>query len=113
MGMLDKTTRTIKCDNKKCDKEIAFDLQDQAAIAALPDWLRTFRNVVLGNNTRFGYCSDVCEVEGVTTGDHNVPEPKQVVEATAADASKVAAQAKIAEAMKTGPKGRKGPVIVK
>ncbi len=106
MPMIDKTTRTIKCDNAACDKEVSFDLKDQYAIAKLPDWLRTFRNVVLGNNTRFGYCSDVCEVEGVTTGNHNVPEPKKVVEATAADASKIAAQAKIVDAMKTDPKGK-------
>jgi hypothetical protein len=107
MGMQDQTLRTISCDNKKCDKTVTFDLADQKAIAELPDWLRTFRNVILGNQKRFGYCSDVCEVEGVTTGDHNVPEPKQVQEATAADANRVVEQAKIVEAMKTGPKAPK------
>ena len=111
MPISDKTTRTIKCDNKKCDKEVVFDLQDQEAISKMPDWLRTYRNVVLGNQSKFGYCSDVCEVEGVTTGDHNVPEPKQVQEATAADANRVAAQAKIVEAMKTGPKGKGKPTL--
>jgi hypothetical protein len=110
MPISDKTTRTIKCDNVKCDKEVTFDLQDQAAIAALPDWLRTYRNVVLGNNAKFGYCSDVCEVEGVTTGTHNVPEPKQVQEATPADASRVVAQAKVVESMKTG-KGKGKPTL--
>jgi|SRR5208282_3032447 len=112
MPISDKTTRTIKCDNTKCNKEVTFDLQNQAEIAALPDWLRTYRNVVLGNQTKFGYCSDVCEVEGVTTGNHNVPEPKQVQEATAADANRVAAQAAVVEAMKTGAKG-KGKVSLK
>ena len=111
MPISDQTTRTIKCDNTKCDKVVTFDLQDQAAIAALPDWLRTYRNVVLGNNTKFGYCSDVCEVEGVTSGTHNVPEPKQVVEASPADANRVAAQAAAVEALKT-PKG-KGKVSLK
>ena len=111
MPISDQTTRTIKCDNTKCDKVVTFDLQDQAAIAALPDWLRTYRNVVLGNNTKFGYCSDVCEVEGVTSGTHNVPEPKQVVEASPADANRVAAQAAVVEAMKA-PKG-KGKVSLK
>ncbi len=111
MPISDQSFRTIKCDNTKCDKEVKFDLQDQAAIAALPDWLRTYRNVVLGNNTKFGYCSDVCEVEGVTSGTHNVPEPKKVVEATAADANRVAAQAAAVEALKT-PKG-KGKVSLK
>jgi len=111
MPISDQTFRTIKCDNEKCDKEVKFDLQDQAAIAALPDWLRTYRNVVLGNQTKFGYCSDVCEVEGATTGNHNVPEPKQVQEASVADANRVAQQAKIVEGMKTGPKGKGKPSL--
>jgi len=108
----DKTERTIKCDNAKCDKVITFDLQDQEAISKLPDWLRTYRNVVLGNNAKFGYCSDVCEVEGVTSGTHNVPEPKQVQAATPADANRVVAEAQVVEAMKNGPKG-KGKVSLK
>src|SRR5208282_1888489 len=112
MPIQDQTTRKISCDNAKCDKTVEFDLQDQAAIAALPDWLRTYRNVVLGNQTKFGYCSDVCEVEGATTGNHNVPEPKQVQEASVADANRVAAQAAVVEAMKTGAKG-KGKVSLK
>jgi hypothetical protein len=112
MPISDQSFRTIKCDNAKCDKTVTFDLQDQQAIANLPDWLRTYRNVVLGNNVKFGYCSDVCEVEGVTTGTHNVPEPKQVQEASVADASRVAAQAAAVEAMKTPAKG-KGKVTLK
>jgi len=100
MPISDVTMRTIKCDNEKCDKEVTFNVQDQAAIAALPDWLRTYRNVVLGNNARFGYCSDECEVEGVTSGVHNVPEPKKVEVATPADAQQVIANAKVADALK-------------
>lgn len=97
----DAVIRTIKCDNKKCDKETSFNPQDPAAIAAMPTWVRTYRMINLGNGARFGYCSDVCEVEGVTTGDHNVPEPPAVQEATLADARRAIAQLKVVEAMKT------------
>jgi hypothetical protein len=102
----DSQIRTIKCDGKDekgvdCVNTASFDVQNQEQIASLPDWIRTFRTITLGNNRRFGYCSDVCEVNGVTTGDHNVPEPKQVQEATPLDAQRAIAEAKVAESMKT------------
>lgn len=110
----DTTVRTIKCDNKNCTKEVSFSPESPEQVVALPDWVRTTRSVSLGNGNRFMYCSDVCEVEGVTTGDHNVPEPKQVQEATPADAQRAIAAAKVVEAMKTGPKGKgKGKVSLK
>jgi len=100
---VDKMSRTIKCDSKKCENQTTFDPQSAEAVVALPDWVRTYRMVTLGNGARFGYCSDVCEVEGVTTGDHNVPEPKQVQEATGADMQRVIEQAKQVEKLKTKP----------
>ena len=111
----DVMSRTIACEGvdekgTKCDKTITFNPQNPEEVAALPDWLRTYRVVNLGNGAKFGYCSDVCEVNGVTTGNHNVPEPKQVQEATPADAQRVIAQAKVVESMKT--KKSKGKVTL-
>lgn len=110
MSIADTMSRTITCDNEKCtggdDKKLAtvtFDPQNQEEISKLPDWLRTTRTITLGNNTRFTYCSDVCEVEGVTTGKHNVPEPKQIQEATPAQAATVVKQAAAVEKLKTKP----------
>ncbi len=99
----DKTARTISCDNKTCDKTVTFNPAVQEEIAALPDWLRTFRAVNLGNGAKFTYCSDVCEVEGTTTGQHNVPEPPKVAGANAADMQRAITEKKIADAMKTPP----------
>jgi len=112
MAIDDKVSRSIKCDNTKCTKEITFNPQNQEEVAALPDWLRTLRSVHLGNGQKFFYCSDECEVEGVTTGNHNVPEPTKIQAANAADVKKAVVEAKIAEAMKTQPAG-KGPILVK
>lgn len=103
MPITDKVTREIKCDNKKCDKAVSFDPQDQKAVAELPDWLRSLRSINLGNGARFVYCSDICEVEGVTTGDHNVPEPPKVQAANEADMKRAVVEKKIADAMKTQP----------
>jgi hypothetical protein len=89
----DTVSRTIKCDNPDCTNAITFDPQNPEAVAALPTWLRTLRNVQLGNRQSFTYCSDVCEVKGVTTGQHNIPEPPQVQPAQPGDVKKVAAQA--------------------
>lgn len=90
MAINDKISRTIKCDAPECPNEVTIDPQNPEDIAAMPDWVRTFRTVTNGQNTRFGYCSDVCEVKGVTTEQHNVPEPKQVVEADPAQAAALA-----------------------
>jgi hypothetical protein len=110
MSILDMMSRTIKCDNESCTggdentrATVTFDPQNQEEISKLPDWLRTTRTVTLGNNTRFTYCSDVCEVKGVTTGAHNVPEPKQIQEATVAQAATVVKQAQAVEKLKTKP----------
>ncbi len=108
----DKVSRTISCDNKGCDKTVTFAPDNQEEIAALPEWLRTFRNVNLGNGAKFGYCSDVCEVEGATTGQHNVPEPPKVLAANAGDVKRAVVEAKIAEAMKTQPGDGAGKVTL-
>lgn len=85
MAISDKVSRTIKCEGEGCPNEVTFDPQVQEDIIALPAWVRTTRTVQLGNRSSFTYCSDVCEVKGVTTGNHNVPEPKAVEPATAQD----------------------------
>lgn len=93
----DAVSRTIKCDNKECEHTITFDPQNQEQITNLPTWLRTFRTIVNGQNAKFGYCSDVCEVKGVTTGDHNVPEPPKIQQATSqADVKQAAKEAEAA-----------------
>lgn len=103
MAIVDVTTRTIKCDNPACDKTVTFNPANQEEIAKLPDWLRALRSIHLGNGQQFFYCSDVCEVEGVTTGKHNVPEPPKVQAANEQDMKRAVVEKKLADAMKTQP----------
>ena len=111
MGFTDTMSRTIKCDGPECENSVTFNPQNQEEIAKLPAWLRTTRTITLGNNTRFTYCSDVCEVKGVTTGNHNVPEPKQVQEAGSVELQRAIAEKKIADAMKTQPEEKAGKKV--
>lgn len=101
MAINDTMTRTIKCDNPDCKNAVTFNPQNQEEVAALPTWLRTLRNVQLGNRQSFTYCSDVCEVKGVTTGQHNIPEPPAVTPAQPGDVKKVAAQVEQVNKLRT------------
>jgi len=105
MGFSDKQFRTIKCDGPGCDKEVEFDLKDVASIQKI-EWLKGVRVVATGDNRSMSYCSDVCEVKGVTTGAHNLKEQPKIAPATEGDVRAAAVQAEQAaktnEALKTG-----------
>lgn len=109
MPFSDEQFRTIKCDGPGCDKEVRFDLKDIKAIQAI-DWLKGVRVVQTGDNRAFSYCSDVCEVKGVTTSAHNLKEkvePPTVIPAASdadvkAAAIQAAGDAAATEALKTG-----------
>ena len=92
MPFSDKQFRTIKCDGPDCDKTVTFDLSDVKAIQAI-EWLKGVRVVATGDNRNFSYCSDVCEVKGVTTGNHNLKEKPKVAVASAADIKQAVDQA--------------------
>lgn len=106
MGFSDEQLRTIKCDGPGCDKVVTFNLKDVKAIQAI-EWLKGVRVIATGDSRSFSYCSDVCEVKGVTTGQHNLKEPPKVIAgATEADVKAAAAQAEgeaaATEALKNG-----------
>ena len=106
--------RTITCNNEKCGKTITYEHDDrrpelEKAIFDAPEnvWLKGVRQVTTLDNRMFAYCSDVCEVTGVGSGEHNIPEPKKMIEsATAAQVQMAANAAKQAEeatkALKSG-----------
>lgn len=106
MPILDVQVRTISCE--QCDKTVTFSMKDHQQALKDNEWLSTSRVVQTGDGRNFLYCSDKCEVEGVGTTKHNVPEPKKVVDipqAGAAQAVKIAAQQ--AEAARAGTKAIK------
>lgn len=100
MAMTDKMSRTISCDADGCTQTVTFDPQDIEAVTKLPEWLKKYRLVQRGDKQSFGYCSDVCEVKGITKGSHNTPEPQKVQPATEAQVAQAVANAKVADALK-------------
>ena len=102
MPILDTTVRTISCNG--CEKSVVFDVRQQEATINNPEnlWLKTSRVVQSSDGRNFLYCSDQCEMKGITTGEHNIPEPKKIIDtgnaAAVAIAAKQAAVAKQAEA---------------
>jgi hypothetical protein len=106
MPVLDVQVRTISCE--QCDKTVTFSMKDHQQVVKDNTWLNTSRVIQTGDGRNFLYCSDECEIAGIGTSKHNVPEPKKIVDVPqvgAAQAIKIAAQA--AESAKEGTKALK------
>lgn len=105
MSIQDTVIRTIKCEADGCPNEILFDRKEEQQIFAKPEnaWLRGVRLVQTADGRNIAYCSDDCEVKGVASGKHNLPEPKRIIEtgnaAAVNAAAQAAANAKAAEAV--------------
>lgn len=99
MPILDSSIRHIKCDAPECKNEVLYDRKDEKATFENPDnaWLRTTRIVQSADGRNMMYCSDACELGGIKTGKHNLPEAPKVSTATQAD---VSAAVKLAQAQK-------------
>jgi hypothetical protein len=95
MPINDSTVRTIACDAAGCSKSLIFERNQEKVVFENPDnsWLRGVRVVQSADGRNMAYCSDICEVNGVSTGKHNIPEPPTIVPATNSAAVAVAAQA--------------------
>lgn len=96
MPIVDTQVRTISCDGPGCTKQVLFDRREEKATFDNPEnaWIRTTRAIQTGDGRNFVYCSDVCEVKGVSTGNHNIPEAPKIV--TTANPAAIAAAAKAA-----------------
>jgi hypothetical protein len=108
MAVMDTQVRSMTCDNEGCDKTVTFNMKDAEAVVKENPWLNNGRFVQTGDRRGFFYCSDVCEINAVGKGTHNIPEPKKIVDVpgvNAAQAIKIAAQA--AEEAKAGTKALK------
>ncbi len=85
MGTIDTTVRTITCNGPACEKTATFTQQTQQDVIDQNPWLKTDRHVATFDGRSLGYCSDVCEVEGVKSGVHAPPE-KKVIQMPTGDA---------------------------
>jgi hypothetical protein len=104
-------TTLVKCDHPECSNSASFDASTQKQALADTPWLRTYRTIQTADARSFGYCGDQCELKGVASGQHNMPEPKRVIEsgnaaAVAAAANAVAAAKASEQALKEGTGGK-------
>lgn len=89
----DKQQRIINCDS--CDKMVKFAMKDAATINDAHPWLKSLRVIQTNDARMFVYCSDPCEVKGVTSGVHNpVEKPRIISDGSEAAVNAAAAQAK-------------------
>lgn len=81
MGIQDTQFRTISCNGAGCDKKVthAFSKEGAAEAFAANPWLATTRTVTTPDGRVLVYCTDVCEVSGVSSGVHNKPEEKKII----------------------------------
>ena len=103
MGLIDSTVRTITCNGPACPKTITFDrrLEKQTFDDPTNAWLKATRIVQTLDGRNLVYCCDACEIGGVGTGQHNLPEPKRIVESGASAAAIRAAADAAAQAEAT------------
>jgi hypothetical protein len=127
MAIQEQVSRKISCDNPKgCEKSISFplppgDMQPQqqqqmmAAVFNQPEnaWLKGLRLLETSDGRRLAYCSDVCEISGIQSGQHNRPEPKAIVEANAATMHQATAAADAEKKSNENLKsGAGGPIVL-
>jgi hypothetical protein len=115
--VIDAQFKTIKCDGgSDCTKTITFNVAEGKEVASQAgnEWMKAIRLVQTPDGRVLVYCSDVCEISGTRTGQHNIPVPKKIIEA--ANPAAVAAAAQAAEAARASDanlkSGSGGPVII-
>lgn len=115
MPIINSNFRTVSCDS--CDKTVTFEASNglpKEVMEANP-WLKSNRAVQRADGLAvFSYCSDLCEVKGIESGNHNTPEPKTLAPVTGGSAAIALAAAEARRKQLTDEKLREGaPVNVK
>jgi len=85
-------TTIVKCELPECPNTATFDVSTKDKAMTDNPWLRTYRTVQTGDGRTFGYCGDACELTGVASGKHNMPEPKRIIDTASAGAVAAVAQ---------------------
>jgi hypothetical protein len=95
MSVIDQMIRTFTCNNPACGKTITWNTQEEPKTFQENEWLLGLRVIQTLDNRKFSYCSDLCEIKGAETGQHNiVQKPKvEIPSGSATDAIQKAAQA--------------------
>ena len=115
MGIIDSQFRSVTCD--QCGKTVTYeqlvDPRTGRAGGISPQvmeenpWLKTNRIVLTADGHNFGYCSDICEIAGLETSRHNMPEPQKVEIPQGSASAQIAAAAAAAKAREDATKAIK------
>lgn len=99
MGIVDATYRTITCST--CQKTVTYEnVQNRGIPQDIVDanlWIKSNRIVLSSDGRNFSYCSDLCEIAGIETGQHNVQEAAKVEIPTSGAQAQIAAAAAAAK----------------
>ncbi len=112
--IIDITFRTMSCNGVDCDKTVTFKTSEGKEAEEQNPWLKNARIVNVPGKQPILYCSDSCEVSGVTTGQHNPVEQRKVIDISTAGGGRAAIQqaAEAARLAETATKELKaGPTI--
>ena len=116
MGIVNVTFRTITCNGPECKNTVTYESSKEKETIEAPEnaWVNGLRTIQTLDQRMFTYCSDVCEIGGVKTGQHNKPEPKKIVDTSGAPSAQIAEAAAAAKAAEEATKQLKaGPQIVR
>ena len=102
MGLIDVVIRSITCNGPDCPHTVTFDREQmkQTVETEGNEWLRSGRILQTSDGRSLFYCSDACEIGGIGTGVHTLPEPKKIISGVASQqaVAQAAASAKASEA---------------
>jgi hypothetical protein len=109
MARIDTQFTTLTCDI--CKKTVTFEVipnrnLPQTIIDENP-WIKSYRPVLRGDGVTFGYCSDLCEIAGIETKQHNIPEAPKVDLAQGSAKAQIEAAAAAAKAREEATKAMK------
>lgn len=114
MSIVDATFRTLTCNT--CEKTVTFLHPSglQEAIEANL-WIKTTRIIQTGDGRNFSYCSDLCEISGIETGQHNIPDAPKVEIPTGSAQAQIQAAAVAAKRQEIANKALKegAPITLK
>lgn len=98
MSILDAQFRTVTCNGTGCDKTVTFNQKDSQNVVNDNPWLQSVRVIQTADGRNLCYCSDVCEVNNVSSGAHNPPQAKKIIEMPTAGSDAVVRAAALAAA---------------
>lgn len=82
--LTEKLVRTFACEG--CGKEFSLNFENGKLFSAPPEGLEHWREVILNNGKKYGYCGGACESKAALDGKHDFVAEQKVLAANEQDA---------------------------